>query len=142
MSDSDGSTWENDMTLIRFCIASVLVLIGTGVADSQSRFAVDFTWAGTTACFDPKSPPFSLSGVPAGTKTLTFAMQDLDAPNFPHGGGSVPYRGQSRIERGAFTYKGPCPPQGQHRYQWTVAAQDGAGRVLARTTAMKKFPPE
>ncbi len=120
---------------------AVLALIGGPMTHAQTGFAVDFTWEGTAPCFDPKSPPFTLSGVPAGTKALRFAMKDLDAPNFPHGGGTVPYRGQSRIERGAFAYKGPCPPSGQHRYQWMVEAQDGGGKTLATATAMKKFPP-
>jgi hypothetical protein len=31
-------------------------------------------------------------------------------------------------------------PQGQHRYQWTVEAQDGNGRALAVATVTKKFP--
>ena len=120
---------------------AVLVLLGGGLSHAQSKFAVDFTWEGTASCFDPKSPPFSLNGVPAGTKVLRFAMKDLDAPSFPHGGGSVPYSGQNRIERGAFAYKGPCPPEGQHSYQWTVEAQDGAGKTLATATATKRFPP-
>ena len=119
----------------------VLVLLGGGLSHAQSKFAVDFTWEGTASCFDPKSPPFSLNGVPTGTKVLRFAMKDLDAPSFPHGGGSVPYSGQNRIERGAFAYKGPCPPEGQHSYQWTVEAQDGAGKTLATATATKRFPP-
>src|SRR5690348_11989600 len=109
---------------------AVLALASGAMSEAQAKFAVDFTWEGTASCFDPKSPPFSLSGVPAGTKVLRFAMKDLDAPSFPHGGGSVPYSGQNRIERGAFAYKGPCPPQGQHRYQWTIEAQDGAGKAL------------
>jgi phosphatidylethanolamine-binding protein (PEBP) family uncharacterized protein len=119
----------------------VLVLLGGGLSHAQSKFAVDFTWEGTASCFDPKSPPFSLNGVPTGTKVLRFAMKDLDAPSFPHGGGSVPYSGQNRIERGAFAYKGPCPPEGQHSYQWTVEAQDGTGKTLATATATKRFPP-
>ena len=121
--------------------AALLMLIGAATAPAQSSFAVDFSWQGTASCFDPKSPPFTLSGVPAGTTVLRFAMKDLDAPAFPHGGGAVAYRGQSLIERGAFTYKGPCPPQGQHRYQWTVEAQDGAGKTLATATVTKNFPP-
>jgi phosphatidylethanolamine-binding protein (PEBP) family uncharacterized protein len=134
---------EDAMTRLKLSLASSrLVLICAGAAAAQAGFIVDFTWAGTAACFDPKSPPFAVSGVPPGTRMLKFTLQDLDAPNFPHGGGSVPYRGQSRIERGAFAYKGPCPPQGRHRYQWTVLAEDGGGQVLARTTAMKPFPPE
>ena len=108
---------------------------------AQSKFGADFTWEGTASCFDTKSPPFSVSGVPAQTKVLRFAMKDLDAPSFSHGGGSVPYSGQSRFERGAFAYKGPCPPQGQHNYQWTVEAQDGTGKTIATATVTKKFPP-
>jgi phosphatidylethanolamine-binding protein (PEBP) family uncharacterized protein len=113
---------------------------GTPIAQT-SRFSVDFSWSGTAACFDPQSPAFSLTGVPTGTKQLKFTMRDLDAPNFQHGGGTVPYRDQNQIARGAFSYRGPCPPQGRHRYQWTVEAQDDAGRTLATTTVTKEFPP-
>ncbi|HXP73434.1 MAG TPA: YbhB/YbcL family Raf kinase inhibitor-like protein [Stellaceae bacterium] len=107
----------------------------------SSGFSVDFSWEGTAACFDPKSPPFSLNGVPAGTKRLAFAMKDLDAPGFPHGGGTVAFSGQTQVGRDAFLYKGPCPPSGQHTYQWTVEAQDQAGKTLATATVAKKFPP-
>lgn len=131
--------------LERRCAIAALValtlLAGCALARAQPGFAVDFTWDGTGSCFDPKSPPFSVSGVPAGTKALKFTMKDLDAPSYPHGGGSVPYHGQARIERGAFAYRGPCPPQGQHSYQWTVEAEDGAGRTVATATATRKFPP-
>ena len=105
-------------------------------------FSVDVTWAGSKACFDPQSPPFNLSGIPPGTRQLRFTMTDLDAPNFVHGGGSVDYGGQRLIPRGAFSYRGPCPPGGQHRYQWTVDAEDDAGHTLATATVTKKFPPE
>jgi phosphatidylethanolamine-binding protein (PEBP) family uncharacterized protein len=123
-------------------IVAVLMLIGGGLLHAQSsKFAVDFSWEGTASCFDPKSPPFSLSGVPADTRTLKFSMKDLDAPNYPHGGGTVPYTNQNHIGRGAFAYQGPCPTQGQHSYQWTVEAQDENGKMLATARAMKKFPP-
>jgi phosphatidylethanolamine-binding protein (PEBP) family uncharacterized protein len=123
-------------------VIALLALSPSATALAQAKFAVDFTWEGTASCFDPKSPPFTLSGVPTGTKRMRFAMKDLDAPSYPHGGGTVRYQGQNRIERGAFTYQGPCPPQGQHRYQWTIAAQDAAGKTLATTTATKNFPPK
>ena len=121
--------------------SAVLSAVACNAVHAQSSvFAVNFTWDGTAQCFDPKSPPFSLSGVPSGTKVLRFVMKDLDAPNYPHGGGAVPYTGRNQIPRGAFTYRGPCPPRGQHRYQWTVEAQDGAGHVLARAAVMREFP--
>jgi hypothetical protein len=120
--------------------AALAVTCGNALLAQSSSFAVDFTWQGTASCFDPKSPPFSLSFVPAGTKALSFAMTDLDAPNYPHGGGSIAYNGESQIGRGAFSYQGPCPPQGQHSYQWTVEARDGNGKTLATATVTKKFP--
>jgi phosphatidylethanolamine-binding protein (PEBP) family uncharacterized protein len=124
--------------------AMLVLMLGCDVASRAQipRFAVDVTWEGSKACFDPQSPPFTLSGVPAATRQLRFTMKDLDAPNFSHGGGIVTYDGQPHIPRGAFTYRGPCPPQGQHRYQWTVEARDAADHTLATATITKKFPPE
>ena len=91
-------------------ISAVLVLTCAGSLHAQSsNFTADFSWEGTASCFDPKSPPFSLTGVPAGTKRLKFAMTDLDAPSYPHGGGTVAYSGQNQVGRGAFSYQGPCP---------------------------------
>src|SRR5579872_5361993 len=125
-----------------FAILAIAVLAGSDLSHAQAPpFGVDFTWQGTASCFDPRSPPFTLSGVPAGTKRLRFVMKDLDAPGFPHGGGTVSFTGQAEVSRGAFTYQGPCPPSGQHTYQWTVEAQDDAGRTLATATTAKKFPP-
>jgi phosphatidylethanolamine-binding protein (PEBP) family uncharacterized protein len=123
-------------------ILAVVLIVGSSLAHAQApAFGVDFSWEGTASCFDPKSPPFSLSGVPAGTKRLRFAMKDLDAPGFPHGGGTVGFAGETQVSRGAFAYQGPCPPSGQHTYQWTVEAQDESGRTLATATVAKKFPP-
>ena len=129
----------------RFALAAILLLML--VCDDPPRaqtphFAVDVIWKGSKSCFDPQSPPFTLSGIPAGTRQFRFDMKDLDAPNFVHGGGTVAYDGQPRIPRGAFTYRGPCPPQGQHRYQWTVEAQDAAGKTLAAAAITKSFPPK
>ena len=122
-------------------IVMVAALAGSSPASAQAlSFGVEVSWEGTAACFDPKSPPFTLSGVPAGTKRLKFAMKDLDAPSYPHGGGTVAFTGQAQVSRGAFSYQGPCPPSGQHTYQWTVEAQDAAGKTLATATATKKFP--
>jgi phosphatidylethanolamine-binding protein (PEBP) family uncharacterized protein len=133
---------KRQATAVRLsAIVVVAAVAGPGLGHAQAPpFTVDFTWQGTASCFDPKSPPFSLGGVPAGTKRLRFAMKDLDAPSYPHGGGIVAFTGQAEVSRGAFSYQGPCPPSGQHTYQWTVDAQDQAGRTLATATIAKKFP--
>ena len=51
--------------------------------------------------------PFSLSGVPNGTKTLQFHMIDLDKPDYDHGGGNVAYTGHKTIPCGALNNYSP-----------------------------------
>lgn len=113
-------------------------LIAAGTA--ASAMGLSFDWADTKKCFDPKSPPFTLSGVPKETKKLRFRMVDFQAPNYNHGGGTIKYTGTNKIARGAFRYKGPCPPSGSHTYQWTVEALGDGGKVLATAKAKRKFP--
>lgn len=102
-------------------------------------FSIAVSWAGTKACFDPQSPMIGLSNVPKGTATISFHMQDEDAPDFQHGGGTIRYAGQAALPKGAFKYKGPCPPS-PHRYRWTAQAQNANGKVLARAETTLIFP--
>jgi hypothetical protein len=121
-------------------VAAVLLAVSAGTGAAQAPLTVHFSWAGTAACAT-KPPAFKIGGIPAGTKKLRFAMKDLDKPSFDHGGGTIDYAGGGEIPAGAFFYTGPCPPGGAHRYQWTVQALDGAGRVIATGQAIKPFPP-
>jgi hypothetical protein len=67
-------------------------------------------------------------------------MIDKDAPNFNHGGGTIPYNGGERAPEGAIDYIGPCPPAGTiHRYVWTIKALDRSGKIIARATAGGSF---
>ena len=76
-----------------------------------------------------------------GTESLRFMMNDDDAPNFQHGGSTIPYNGSGRVPEGAIDYIGPCPPTGTlHRYVWTIEALDKSGKIVARTTAEGRFP--
>jgi Raf kinase inhibitor-like YbhB/YbcL family protein len=90
------------------------------------------------------SPPLTISGLPAGTKSLAILADDADAPlgfvhwiafnlppdllQIPEGAGSAP--GQLRgglggaNDFGTNTYAGPCPPTGTHRYRFHVYAVD------------------
>lgn len=102
---------------------------------------VDFSWEGTSAC-GSRSPAFTVANVPPGTDVLSFRMVDLDVPGFSHGGGQVAYKGSPEIRAGEFSYTGPCPPSGSHRYEWTVRAIDEpSGAVLGEGAVMKRFPP-
>jgi len=117
-------------------IVSVLFLFGMTV--TASSMSLSFDWGPTKKCFDSKSPPMSLSGVPEGTVKLRFKMVDLNAMNYNHGGGTVAYAGKSKLPYGAFRYKGPCPPA-PHMYQFKVDALDKNGKKLATAKARKSF---
>jgi len=109
-------------------------------SDDTSSLSLRFSWIGIPACAST-SPPFQLGGVPTGTKYLSFAMADLNAPSFHHGGSTVPYSG-NYVREGAIAYTGPCPPGGQrHNYRWSVQALDAGGTVLAKASAEATFPP-
>ncbi|HEY5210157.1 MAG TPA: hypothetical protein VIJ42_12020 [Stellaceae bacterium] len=120
----------------------LIVLVATLAALSVDTARADdmtlqFKFTSRNRC-SAISPAFNLSGVPQNTKQLRFKMEDFQAPNFNHGGGTVAYAGQSAIPEGALkSFYGPCPPQGVHRYQITVDAIDYAGAVLAATKTVE-----
>lgn len=122
---------------MRLLMAS-LILLGMGTAASADM-SMNFEWGPTKKCFDPKSPPIDVAGVPAGTATLAFTMSDVNAPGFRHGGGKVAYTGKNAIPYGAFRYKGPCPPSGTHTYVISVKALDASGKTLAKASASRPF---
>ena len=129
----------------RIVLAALILLASAVVAAEAASLSVSFTWGKTPACSSGNpstigSPAFKVGGVPKGTKTLRFLMTDLDARSYYHGGGSVAYSGKSSIPAGAFRYKGPCPPNGRHTYNWSVDALDGGGKVLASGSARRRFP--
>jgi phosphatidylethanolamine-binding protein (PEBP) family uncharacterized protein len=115
---------------LSFCAVGLLV----ASTANASAFSASFRWCGS------RSPIFSLTGVPRGTTTLQFHMVDLDVPSFNHGGGTIPYKGQTTIPCGALTnYSPPSPPSGSHSYQFTVTALNGSNE-LGTASFMRKFP--
>ena len=117
--------------------AAVLVLTSLHEAPA---FSGRFSWSGVRAC-GRTSPAFTIQDAPKGTESLRFMMRDEDAPNFQHGGSTIPYNGSGRVPEGAIEYIGPCPPAGTlHRYVWTIEALDRSGKIVARTTAEGRFP--
>lgn len=113
----------------------------TKMADTITPLSVDFSWDGSRAC-SSRPPAFHITQIPPETQRLRFLMTDMDVPTFYHGGGTVPYDGSGQIAAGAFSYKGPCPPSGSHRYRWTVSAIDANDTIIAQGETTKSFPPE
>jgi phosphatidylethanolamine-binding protein (PEBP) family uncharacterized protein len=115
------------------------VLVFTSMHEA-SGFSARFSWSGIKAC-GRTSPAFTIHDAPKETESLRFMMNDKDAPNFRHGGSTVPYNGSGRVPEGAIDYIGPCPPAGtSHRYVWTIEALDKSGKNVARAAAEGRFP--
>ena len=91
-----------------FGFAAVLLVTSMHAA---SAFGASFSWSGIRAC-GRTSPAFTIQDAPEGTERLRFVMIDKDAPNFRHGGSTIPYNGSGRVPEGAIDYIGPCPPTG------------------------------
>ncbi len=85
------------------------------------------------------SPPLSISGIPAGTKSIAIIVHDPDAPkeggfthwvvwNIDPGNDNIPenFKGAEQGLNGAGQagYKGMCPPSGTHHYHFMVYALD------------------
>jgi len=121
---------------MRVLLLAALLMLVAGAA--EAGMSVSFDWGPTKKCFDSKSPPMRLSGVPTGTTRLDIRMVDLNARGYNHGGGRVSYIGQNQLPYGAFRYKGPCPPA-RHTYEFTVKALDASGKVLGTAKARKAF---
>ena len=109
-------------------------------------FEIGFEWGALKSCTSGSpntvdNPRFELTDVPEGTKFIRFKMVDLNYPSFNHGGGTIAYTGQTVIEPGSFKYKSPCPPTGQHKYQWTATAQSKkSGGKIDAAKAVRKYP--
>ncbi|APG09935.1 hypothetical protein BKD09_16545 [Bradyrhizobium japonicum] len=121
------------MLNIRLTVCATAILILSTA--NASAFSMSFRWCGLS------SPVFALSGVPKGTATLQFHMVDLQVPSYNHGGGTVPYKGQSTIACGALNnYSPPSPPSGSHSYQVTVTAFGPGNSNLGSASYTREFP--
>ncbi|MFN8309671.1 MAG: YbhB/YbcL family Raf kinase inhibitor-like protein [Chitinophagales bacterium] len=82
------------------------------------------------------NPPLAISNIPGEAKSLVLIVEDPDAPkgvfdhwvmwNIPNG--SIAENSAPGVEgsnsAGSKKYKGPCPPNGKHRYFFKVYAID------------------
>ena len=100
------------------------------------------------------SPPLKISEVPEGAKSLALIMDDPDVPkslkpdgmwdhwlvwNIPPATTEIP-EGQEpagvvgKNTRGSFGYRGPCPPDREHRYFFKLYALDTMLDLSPETT--------
>jgi len=129
---------------MRFVIATLTVLLFSS-ASGANEFSFTFDWGDIKKCTtgNPNrvaNPIFTLVNVPEGTTEIKFRLTDLDVRSYNHGGGKVEYTGENVIQPGAFKYKSPCPPNGQHTYQWKASLKDADGNKLGTAKAEKIYP--
>ena len=118
----------------------ILGFASTNVAPDATDLCVTFSWMGTKACTN-RSPKIKVINFPPNTKIFKVVLNDLDAPSWNHGGGSVENDGMGIIHGGSLRsrYNGPCPPSGVHRYEFTVRALDADGVIIGVGKAVRKF---
>lgn len=125
------------------------VLFAVAIACSSTAFAqelgIDWEWKVAHRC-NNTSPALAVTGIPAGTASLAFQMNDLDFQNKDHGGGTVPHVGgaEASIPEGALkaSYLGPCPNNFSsfgHDYAIAVKALGADGAVLASGSKKQTF---
>ena len=126
-------------------LSVALLAMSTGVMAQD--FSVGFNWDGLKLCTSGQpntigNPVFQLSGVPAGTEWLYFALTDHDARGYYHGGGWIEYDGGEVTEADVFRYKSPCPPYGIHTYEWSVTASSAKNleNPLGVAVSAKSYP--
>ncbi len=115
---------------------------------SANDFEISFDWGDIKKCItgNPNTVPnpiFELKNVPDETAWIYFKMVDRNVPSYDHGGGWVEYKGQSKINPGAFKYYSPCPPNGRHKYEWTATAKkkkSSSGGTISKAKASKMYP--
>lgn len=105
----------------------------TSVFEDQDAIPAEYTCDG-----DDVSPPITIEGLPAETRTLALIVDDPDAPGgtFDHWiafdippSDDIPedvsdLGTSGRNSAGELGYKGPCPPSGSHRYIFRIYALD------------------
>jgi phosphatidylethanolamine-binding protein (PEBP) family uncharacterized protein len=107
------------------------------------KMDVDFSWEGIPVC-SHESPEIRVSNVPEDTVVLRVKLKDISMPVWNHGGGNIRYNGSGIIPTGALDigYNGPCPPNGRHKYEFSVMAVDAEDVVIGFGKAVQPFPPK
>ena len=98
------------------------------------------------------SPPLRWTAPPAGTRSFSLEVVDVNAHGFVHWSASgIPasaraLRAGQHAPReaangfGSRGWGGPCPPPGAvHRYVFTLAALDAHGKVLATARLVGRY---
>jgi Raf kinase inhibitor-like YbhB/YbcL family protein len=130
---------HNQMTFLTLFIAIIMnspdLTVTSNAFKNNEDIPSQYTCEGAN-----EAPTFTISNIPAGTKSLAFIMDDPDAPkgNFDHWvlfNIDATGKTQMTIDKstpgtkgangaGENKYTGPCPPTGKHHYHFKAYALD------------------
>ena len=99
------------------------------------------------------SPPLEFKGTPKNARSLALTVDDPDAPGghfthwevsqIPPSTTSIAEGGHAGVEGengfGNTGYGGPCPPNGEHRYVFTLKAFDESGNTLGEAQLVGRY---
>ena len=135
-------------------LLAVVLMLAAGCAKNQNqnqvkipkdaaKMTVEFSWEGIQACTH-ESPEIQVSDIPDGTTELLVTLKDVSVPEWNHGSGRVKHDGSGVIPAGALNigYNGPCPPEGRHKYEFSVMAVNAEGIIIGVGKARQSFPPK
>lgn len=123
------------------------LVVTSSVFTDGGAMPVEYTCAGKNI-----SPPLRWNNAPKDTKSFAIIMDDPDAParvwvhwvlyNIPPDVTQLKEgliteeikAGDGRNDFGTLTYRGPCPPMGQHRYVFKLYALDKTLEVVSEMT--------
>jgi Raf kinase inhibitor-like YbhB/YbcL family protein len=127
------------MTLLALLIAIIMnspdLTVTSNAFKNNESIPSQYTCEGAN-----ETPSFTVSGIPEGTKSIAFIMDDPDAPKgtFDHWVlFNIDVNGKTEITidnstegtkgkngKGENKYTGPCPPTGTHHYHFSAFALD------------------
>jgi Raf kinase inhibitor-like YbhB/YbcL family protein len=130
---------QNQMALLMLLLAAIMnspnFTVTSNAFKNNENIPSQYTCEGAN-----ETPSFTVSGIPAGTKSIAFIMDDPDAPkgNFDHWVlFNIDANGKTEITidnstagtkgangKGENKYTGPCPPTGKHHYHFKAYALD------------------
>ena len=125
------------MSKLRLRTAVIFLAFVSASIANAADFSFTFNWC-------EGSPEFNLKNVPKAASTLKLNMIDHDYRNgYSHGGATLQYSGQKKIECGAFNsqnWEPPQPPGGHiHRYEFTVDVFDKQGNAIATAKSQRQY---
>ncbi len=135
LSDINLFRRQNSVAVIKYNNFPNKLVLASPAFSNEGQIPKIYTCLGNDI-----NPPFTISGIPEGSKSLVLIMEDPDAPykTWVHwlvynidprqttiNENTLPWNSiVGKSDFGIDQYRGPCPPIGKHKYTFTLYALD------------------